>query len=146
MLSNVDLPNGFWVEALATIVNLISRSPNKVLDTKIPEDICSWKPPSYKNLRVFGYKAYWHIPKEFHDKLAPKSKKCIFLGYGDSGAMGYRLWEPKGKCIMGEQDKWIMHSNDVYFNEEKLHKSMFLLQRSDELSFKKIHVCETCHA
>ena len=35
MLSNVDLPNGFWVEALATAVHLINRSPNKVLDMKV---------------------------------------------------------------------------------------------------------------
>ena len=40
MLSNVDLPNRFWVEALAAVVHLINRSPNKVLDTKFLEDIC----------------------------------------------------------------------------------------------------------
>ena len=91
MLSNVDLPNGFWAEALATIVHLINRSPNKVLDTKVPEEVWSGKPPSYKHLRVFGCETYCHIPKEFRDKLAPKSKKCIFLGYGESGEMGFRL-------------------------------------------------------
>ena len=39
MLSNASLPNGFWAEALATAVHLINRSPNKVLDTKVPEEI-----------------------------------------------------------------------------------------------------------
>ena len=79
MLSNVDLPNGFWAEALATAVHLINRSPNKVLDTKVPEEVWSGKPPSYKHLRVFGCEAYCHISKEFRDKLAPKSKKSFFL-------------------------------------------------------------------
>ena len=114
MLSNANLTNGFWAEALATAVHLINRSPNKVLDTKVPEKIWSGKTPSYKHLRVFGCEAYCHIPKEFRDKLAPKSKKCIFLGYGASGEMGYRLWDPEARKIV--------RSNDVYFNEEKMHK------------------------
>ena len=99
---------------VATTVHLINRSPNKVLDMKVPEQIWSRKPPSYKHLTVFGCEAYCHIPKEFHDKLAPKSKKCIFLGYGSSGKMGYYLWDPEARKIV--------QSNDVYFNEEKMHK------------------------
>ena len=70
--------------------------------------------PSYKHLRVFGCEAYCHIPKEFRDKLAPKSKKCIFLGYGESGEMGFRLWDPEARKII--------RSNDVFFDEEKMHK------------------------
>ena len=114
MLSNANLPNGFWAEALATVVHLINRSPNKVLDTKAPKEVCSRKPPSYKHLRVFGCETYCHIPKEFRDKLAPKSKKCIFLGEGESGKMGFRLWDPEARKIV--------RSNDVFFNEEKMHK------------------------
>ena len=78
-----DLPNGFWPEALSTPIHLINMSPNKVLDMKVPKEVWLGKPPFYKYLRVFGYEAYCHIPKEFCDKLAPKSKKCIFLGYGE---------------------------------------------------------------
>ena len=85
MLSNVDFLNGFWVEALATTVHLIDRSLKKVLDTKVVEEVWLGKPPSYKHLRVFGCKAYSHISNEFHDKLAPRSKKCIFLAYGELG-------------------------------------------------------------
>ena len=65
MLSNVDLPNGLWLEALAIAIHLINRSPNKDLDTKVPEEVWSRKPPSYKHLRAFGYEAYYHISKEF---------------------------------------------------------------------------------
>ena len=58
MLSNANFPNGFWAEALATTtVRLINRSPNKVLDMKVPEEIWLGKPPSYKHLRVFGCEA-----------------------------------------------------------------------------------------
>ena len=65
-------------------------------------------------MRVFGYEPYCHIPKECHDKLATRSKKCIFFGYGKLGEMGFWLWDPESKKIL-----W---SNDVYFNEKKMHK------------------------
>ena len=90
MLSNADLTQGFWAEAIATAVHLINRSTSKVLDTEaVAEMVWSGKKLSYKHLRVFGYEAYSHIPKEFWNKLEPKSRKCIFLGYGESREMGY---------------------------------------------------------
>ena len=42
MLSNANLPNGFWAESLAPDVHLINRSPNRVLDMTVPEEIW-WK-------------------------------------------------------------------------------------------------------
>ena len=65
MLSNVELPNGFWVEALATTIHLINRSPNKWLDFQVAEEVWTGKSHSYKHLRVFGYEAFCHISKEF---------------------------------------------------------------------------------
>ena len=32
MLSNVDVAQWFWAKVVATIVHLINRSPNKILD------------------------------------------------------------------------------------------------------------------
>ncbi|WP_219822522.1 reverse transcriptase domain-containing protein, partial [Enterobacter cloacae complex sp. 2DZ2F2B] len=114
MLSNAQLPNGFWAEAVSTAVHLVNRSPSKVLHKdSVPEMVWSGKMPSYKVLRVFGYEAYTHVPKEFRNKLEPKSRKCIFLGYGNSGEMGYRLWDPESRKVV--------HSNDVHFNESKYH-------------------------
>ena len=46
--------------------------------------------------------------------MAPKSTKCIFLGYGAPGEMGFRLWDPEAKKIV--------RNNDVFFNEDKMHK------------------------
>ena len=81
---------------------------------KVLEEVYSRKPPSYKHLRVFGCKAYCHILEDFHDKLAPKSKKRVFLGYGKPGDMGFQLWDTESKKILC--------SSDVYFNKEKMHK------------------------
>ena len=65
MLSNAELPNGFWAKALATTVHLIKRSPNKWLDFWVAEEVWTGKSPSCKHLRVFGYEAFCHISKEF---------------------------------------------------------------------------------
>lgn len=94
MLSMVGLSNVFWAEAVMTAVHLINRAPSVPLGFQVPEEVWTGSPPSYGHLRVFGCEAYVHMPKEKHSKLDPKSKKCIFLGYGSSGEMGYRLWDP----------------------------------------------------
>ncbi|MCO5556241.1 hypothetical protein L7F22_009787 [Adiantum nelumboides] len=114
MLSNAQLQNGFWAEVVATAVHLINKTPSKILEKdSVAEMVWSSKKPSYKHLRVFGCEAYNHVHKKFRNKLEPKSKKCVFLGYGDSGEMGYRLWDPESKKVV--------RSNDVYFNEAKYH-------------------------
>ena len=98
MLSHAALSHGFWAEAMQTAIHLINRSPNKRLDNKVPEEIWSRKPPSYKHLRVFGCVAYVHIRKDLRNKLEPKSHKCVFLGYGDDGEMDIDFGIPhKGK-------------------------------------------------
>ena len=40
--------------------------------------------PKIEHLRVFGCDAYAHIPKDERKKLESKSRKCIFVGYGES--------------------------------------------------------------
>ena len=50
MLSNAELSNGFWAKALATVVHLIHMSPNKRLDLKVAQEICSGKPPLHQHL------------------------------------------------------------------------------------------------
>ena len=50
-------------------------------------------------LKVFGCKAFFHVPKEQRSKLDSKSTPCIFVGYGDAG-FGYKLWDPKEKKMI----------------------------------------------
>ena len=90
MLSNVDLNLGFWAEAVATAIHLINRSPGRVLNKKqVAEMVWSSKSNHHTNIsRVFGCEAYSHIPREIGSKFKPKSRKCIFLGYGKSSDMG----------------------------------------------------------
>ena len=100
-----------------------------VVDLKVAKEIWLGKPSLYKHLRVFGCEAFCHIPKEFHDKLAPKSKKCVFLGYGECGEMGFRLWDPEAKKII--------RSHDVFFNEEKMHKKFVQIVKICRVIFQE---------
>lgn len=109
MLYAVGLEIEFWAEAVATVVYLINRSPTKALNGMTPEEAWTGKKPSVAHLKVFGCLAYAHVPKDLRTKLAPKSVKCIFLGYY-AGSKSYRLFNLDTKKVI--------RSRDVIFHEK----------------------------
>ena len=115
MLQHSGLSDGFWAEALLTVVHIINMSPSRPLGLQIPQEIWTGSKPNYDKLRIFGCEAYALIPKDDHRKLEPRSRKCIFLGYGPDGEIGYRLWDP--------EHRQIVRSSDVVFNESAMHKT-----------------------
>ena len=121
MLSHATLSHGFWAKAVKTAIHCINRSPHRALDYKVPEEMWTGKPPSYKHLRVFGCEAYVHVRREDRSKLDPKAQKCIFLGYGEEEEMGYRLWDPTNHKLI--------RSNDVVFKEHLMPKRSAAAQK-----------------
>ena len=107
MLATSGLSKKFWGEAVNTAAYLVNRSPSVPLGGKCPEVVYSSKPLDLSNLRVFGCAAYVH---QQVDKLDPRSKKCVFLGYPE-GVKGYRLWD---RNQVGFK---VVISRDVIFNE-----------------------------
>ena len=67
------------------------------------------KKPSVSHLRVFGCRAYAHVPKDERGKLDCKTKKCVLVGYGEE-TKAYRLYDTNKKVIF---------SRDVLFNENE---------------------------
>ena len=90
MLRMAKLPKAFWGEAVRVACYLLNRSPSVPLGFDIPEKVWSGKDPSYAHLKVFGCKAFLHVPKEQRSKLDSKATPCIFVGYGDE-EFGYRF-------------------------------------------------------
>ena len=115
MLSTANLPHVFWGETLKSAVHVCNRSPTRALKSGILEEAWSGKPASYDHLRVFGCKSFVHVRAELRNKLDAKSMKGLFMGYGEEGEMGYRIWIP--------QLKKVIRSWDVVFNEAKLLKN-----------------------
>eukprot|EP00253_Pinus_taeda_P003210 PITA_03210 len=99
--------NGF-VERMNKTLLERARS---MLRCKIPQEVWKDHPCDYSKFRVFGCDAYALVPKHQRSKLDPKSKRYIFVGYGD-GTKGYRLWDPTTHKII--------INIDVKFNESSL--------------------------
>ena len=111
MLSHSKLPKSFWGEAMRTSIDLINLSPPIPLKGDAPERVWTRKDVSYDHLRVFGCRAFIHIPKDERSKLDVKAKPCIFLGYGHE-EFWYRLWNPMSRKIV--------RSKYIVFLEEQL--------------------------
>ena len=74
MLQGKGLSNGLWAEAINTAVYLKNRSPTKCLGFKTPFEALFGLKPTVSYLRIFGSKAYAHIPKADRKKLDPKQE------------------------------------------------------------------------
>ena len=92
MVADAQLPQKFWAKVLSTAVYLRNRSPTVVVQD-VTTQAWTGDQPRVKHLRVFGCAAYAHIPKDEQQKLDPKAKKCILMGYGVE-TKGYRLYDP----------------------------------------------------
>ncbi|CAH9113366.1 unnamed protein product [Cuscuta europaea] len=103
LLSHAGLPSSFWGEALNTAVHVINLTLCVPLSFDVPDRVWSGKDVSYRHLRVFGCKAFVHIPKDERSKFDVKSKPCVFLGYGQD-EFGYRLYDPVHKKLIRSQD------------------------------------------
>ena len=108
MLAYSELSKSFWAEALATAAYLQNQSPTKSVEGKTPYKAMYGEKPKFGHLRVFGFTAYSHIPKDGQQKLDIKAHKCTFLGYS-TNRKGYRLYD--------QGIRRVIHSQDVRFNE-----------------------------
>lgn len=81
MLHDAKLPKSFWPEVMHSPVDWINLFHLDLLDSDVPKRAWTEKDVCYKYLKVFGYKADGHTPKDERSKLGDKSEECIFLGY-----------------------------------------------------------------
>ena len=78
MMSQTDLPLSFWGYALEIAAFILNRVPSKSIDKTLYE-IWTGKTPSLSFLKIWDCEAF--VKRLQSDKLAPKSDKCIFVGY-----------------------------------------------------------------
>ena len=91
MLTWARLPLTYWGEAALTA----SYLHNRALQSSLPPDVTPYemyhnRKPNVSHLRVFGARAFAHVPLELQTKLGVKSRECLFMGYVP-GQKGYRL-------------------------------------------------------
>ena len=85
------------------------------MEFRLPEEVWSGKEVKFSHLKVFGYVSYVYIDSDARSKLDAKYKICFFIGYGDE-KFGYRFWD--------EQNRKIIKSRNVIFNEQVMYKDM----------------------
>ncbi|RDX60738.1 hypothetical protein CR513_61094, partial [Mucuna pruriens] len=106
-------------EALYTIVHVINLSPIVSLNTEVLNKNWFSKDVKYDHLRVFGCKAFVHVPKNERSKLDMKTRQCIFIGYGQD-EYGYKLYDLV--------EKKLARSCDVQFIEDQTIESIYKLR------------------
>jgi transposase InsO family protein len=63
VLQETSLKPSYWAEDVNTTVYLMNRSPTKALKGMVPEEAWTGRTVSLRHLRVFGSRAFAHIPK-----------------------------------------------------------------------------------
>ena len=63
MLSNANLGQELWAEAVSTVCYLINWSPSMTIDCKILEEVWTNHSCDYSNLKIFGCEYYALTPK-----------------------------------------------------------------------------------
>jgi hypothetical protein len=93
LLTESGFPKYYWDLAYQTASytrNVCPTTANPHNTT--PYELYHGKKPDISNLRIFGEKAFLHIPKELRTKLDPKAEEWYFVGYGqDDGSKGWKL-------------------------------------------------------
>jgi len=103
MLHARDLPRGLWGEALTTAAYIRNRCPAAALRGRTPEEMWTGNVPDISNMRIFGCKAYVHVPKEKRNKLEAKAVECRFIGYCE-GTKGWRFYEARTRRLVKSRD------------------------------------------
>ena len=83
---------GYALETAAHILNLV---PTKKV-AKTPHEMWTGKVPKLDHIKIWGCEAF--VRRETHDKLEPRSKRCIFIGYPQQ-SFGYLFYKPSDNVV-----------------------------------------------
>lgn len=104
MLHQKNIPKKFWAEALSTAVYIRNRMTSRSLPANTtPYHIWMQSTPNLKNLRVFGSKCWYVIPKKNIKKLDARACEGMFVGYS-ANSKGYKIWDPKRSSFVVSRD------------------------------------------
>ena len=89
ILEDAKFHKSRWGDAVLTACYVRNRVPVAGRD-KTPYELFYGEKPDLSNLRVFGATAYIRVPDEKRQKLDPRSRRGLFLGY-DERTKGWRV-------------------------------------------------------
>jgi hypothetical protein len=109
MLDHARLPRNLWGEAALCAAYLFNRTESRSLEPgKTPYEMLHGTKPNVSHLRVFGTRCFVRIPTELQEKLGPRSREALFMGYPP----GVKAWRCRDS-VTGT----FFNSRDVIFDE-----------------------------
>ncbi len=112
MLLDAKLGSEHWADAARTDTHVKNRSPSSH-SSQTSWELFFGSKPDVSGMRVFGSKAYVHVPKQLRRKLDPLSTAGIFIGY-EPNSKAYRVLMDSGK---------VQISRDVSSQESSCYRS-----------------------
>jgi hypothetical protein len=98
MLIESGLPDETWAEAVVT-ANYIRNRTLVSAHGKTPWEAFYGEKPDVSHMRVFGARAFMHVPRALRHKLEPISEKGWFIGY-EADARAYRLQRERDNRVI----------------------------------------------
>lgn len=93
-------------------MHVINLSHAIASNSEVQDNILFGKNVRYDHLRVFGYKAYVHIPYDERSKLDAKTRQCIFIGFGQD-EFGYKFYDLIGKKAIRSHNMKFMEDQTI---------------------------------
>ena len=130
LMFQANLPVDYWGECVLTAVHLINRTPSGVLGNKTPYEMIFGHEPDFEALRVFGCLCFAHNQKSKGNKFAPRSRKCVFLGYA-TGKKGWKLKDLATGVIFVSRDVIFFESSFPFSSASSPADSTATLESCD---------------
>jgi hypothetical protein len=135
LLHTAKLLSQFWSYACLTAKYLINRMPTPVLLHNYPFEMLFGSSPDLNHLRIFGCACFPLLRPYNHNKLQPKTTKCVFLGY----AIKY-----KGYLCYHVPTLRLFISRHVIFDEHQFPYPEFLHISSPTILSSPSYSSSTC--
>ena len=104
MMHGARLSLGFWELAVDTAVYIYNRTPSRTIGWRMLHELWSvGHTLDVSYFRVFGCKAFVHVPEDKRRKLDPQAIKMVLVRYEPS-SKGYWLWNRSTRAIVLSRD------------------------------------------
>ncbi|XP_075515579.1 uncharacterized protein LOC142550225 [Primulina tabacum] len=115
MLSFSKLSTSFWGYAIQTVIYLLNMVPSKSI-SKTPLELWNGRVPNLRHIRIWGCHAY--VLKRKMDKMEPRSKLCMFVGY-PKGTRGSYFYSPQDKKVFVSTNATFLENKHIEESESK---------------------------
>lgn len=107
------LPLVWWGEFVLTSSYILNRSPASALGDITPFEVWKNYAPDVSHFRTIGCLAWVRVPSVLRDKVQPKAKPLVFIGYSE---------ERKGWKFANPVTRRVTFSRDAIFDETRTFK------------------------